>query len=685
MPGLRGRLLVEGWGGTWQRMTRTKQVATDAMDTPLNRCLSTLDITLLGIGHMVGAGIYVLTGTVAKDTAGPGIILSFLLAGFASLLAALCYAEFGARVPKAGSAYVYTYVTIGEFWAFVIGWNIVLEHMIGAASVARAWSGYMDSLFDGALSNATVTYIGTLHAGLLAPYPDFLAFAVTLVYCGFLTLGVKGSAYFNSIFTLINLCVMAFVIVAGMMFADVGNWNTEKGFLPFGVSGVVAGAATCFYAFVGFDSIATAGEEAKDPARSIPQATLVSMSVVTIGYIMVGATLTLMVPYYTLNPAAALPDAFAAHGANWAKYVVSVGAICGMTTTLFGSLFSLPRCVYAMAADGLLFSWLARVSDKTKVPVITLILCGFLSAVIALVFDIEKLVEFMSIGTLMAYTIVSASVIILRYQPSSRCNIKSPSHSNTQAASTPGTVTTPTTPTSVDDIAKLIPGADPGEGPEERRRWAAMSCSSASEPETDGEGGELRSSCRWLLHVVGRQEAGTVATWGVVIFTVSSAALCSLLQWGGSHLALPYPSPWAIILALLLVAVQVFSVVVILAHRQNNLVLSFSVPLVPLLPLVSIFFNVALMVHLNPMTWIRFIVWMVLGLVLYFAYGQHHSREGEPVSSYSTLLTEPAPAGNTVFGSVQHTLSHVTAKIASAASEDKKPIVDESHIDDDDL
>lgn len=233
--------------------------------------------------------------------------------------------------------------------------------------MARAWSGYMDSLFEGALSNGTVTYIGTLHAGLLAPYPDFLAFAVTLVYCGFLTLGVKGSAYFNSIFTLINLCVMAFVIVAGMMFADLENWNTDRGFLPYGASGVVAGAATCFYAFVGFDSIATAGEEARDPARSIPQATLVSMSVVTVGYIMVGATLTLMVPYYTLNPAAAIPDAFAAHGANWAKYVVSVGAICGMTTTLFGSLFSLPRCVYAMAADGLLFSWLARVSDKTKV------------------------------------------------------------------------------------------------------------------------------------------------------------------------------------------------------------------------------------------------------------------------------------------------------------------------------
>ncbi|MPC14296.1 Cationic amino acid transporter 4 [Portunus trituberculatus] len=446
------------------------------------------------IGHMVGAGIYVLTGTVAKDTAGPGIVLSFLLAGLASFLSALCYAEFGARVPKAGSAYVYTYVTVGEFWAFVIGWNIILEHMIGAASVARAWSGYVDSFFDKALSNFTMSTIGQMHAGYLASYPDFLAFFVTLIYCSFLTLGVKGSAYFNSIFTLINLCVMSFVVIVGMYFADFTNWTSGDGFLPFGFSGIISGAATCFYAFVGFDSIATAGEEAKEPAKSIPRATLVSMSVVTAGYVLVGATLTLMVPYYSLNPAAAIPDAFAAHGATWAKYVVSIGALCGMTTTLFGSLFSLPRCVYAMAVDGLVFSWLARVSDKTKVPIITLLLCGFFSALIALLFDIEKLVEFMSIGTLMAYTIVSASVIILRYQPASR-------------------------------------------------------------------------------------------------------------------------------------------------YR----------------------------------------------LVLYFAYGQHHSREGEPVSSYSTLLSEPAPAGNTVFGSVQHTLSHVTAKIASAASEDKKPIVEQDEAGNDDL
>lgn len=170
---------------------------------------------ILGVGHMVGAGIYVLTGTVAKDKAGPGIIISFLLAGLACLLSALCYAEFGTRVPKAGSAYVYTYISIGEFWAFVIGWNILLEHMIGAASVARAWSGYVDSLFGGFISNTTISVTGEMHEQLLGRYPDLLAFTVCLVYALLLGIGVKGSAIVNSLLTTINLCVMSLIVVVG--------------------------------------------------------------------------------------------------------------------------------------------------------------------------------------------------------------------------------------------------------------------------------------------------------------------------------------------------------------------------------------------------------------------------------------------------------------------------------------
>lgn len=210
------------------------------------------------------------------------------------------------------------------------------------------------------------------------------------------------------------------MIVFGFYWADYRNWTDYGGFTPFGFSGVLAGAATCFYAYVGFDSIATAGEEARDPSFSIPVATFISMTLVTVGYICVSAALTLMVPYTIINPVAALPDAFATHGVTWARIVISVGALAGMTTTLFGSLFALPRGIYAMAQDGLLFKAFARVHEKTQVPLITIAVSGVFSAVVALIFDIEKLVEFMSIGTLMAYTIVSAAVIILRYRPPSR-------------------------------------------------------------------------------------------------------------------------------------------------------------------------------------------------------------------------------------------------------------------------
>lgn len=240
----------------------------------------------------------------------------------------------------------------------------------GAASVARAWSGYVNSLFDGKINNASASYFGTMHESFLAPYPDPIAFIVTLAFCLLLTMGVKGASYFNSFFTLINLCVIAFVVIVGLFRADIKNWQTDGGFAPYGFAGIISGAASSFYAFVGFDSIATSGEESINPAKSIPLATFISMGIVTFGYIMISTVMTLMVPYYELNPAAAIPDAFAATGLHWAKYIISIGALCGMATTLFGGLFSLPRCVYSMASDGLLFSFLAKVSSKTQVIII---------------------------------------------------------------------------------------------------------------------------------------------------------------------------------------------------------------------------------------------------------------------------------------------------------------------------
>ena len=236
-------------------------------ETQLRRCLTTIDLTLIGTGSTLGAGIYVLTGDVARNKAGPAIVLSFFIAAFASVLSGLCYAEFGARVPKAGSAYVYCYLTMGEFCAFVVGWNILLEYIIGGAAVARALSGYVDALLGGAISNATTSLTGEIHVPGVSPYIDCLAFVMVILFAILLSLGVKNSARFNNICVVVNVFTILIVISVGFMHANTDNWSN---FAPFGMKGVIKGASTCFFAFIGFDVIATASEEAKNPSKAIP-------------------------------------------------------------------------------------------------------------------------------------------------------------------------------------------------------------------------------------------------------------------------------------------------------------------------------------------------------------------------------------------------------------------------------
>lgn len=547
---------------------------------------------------MIGAGVYVMYGSVV-GMAGPGIVLSFLIAGFVSMLSALSYAEMGTRIPMAGSAYVYTYVSMGELWAFVIGWNIILEHMLGAASVARAWSGYVDSMVGGYFSNLTMSLTGEMHEQLLAKYPDFLAFFVCLSYAAALVAGVKATALINNVLTVCNLAVLILVIVMGFSFANIDNWNVDdKGFLPFGVSGVISAAATCFYAFVGFDSIATSGEEARNPAVSIPLATILSLCVVTILYVLVSAALTLLAPYNIIHPEAAIPEAFASMDLVWAKYAISIGALCGMTSTLLGSLFALPRCLYAMASDGLLFPCFAKVSTKTQVPIFNLAVSGLASALLALFFDLEKLVEFMSIGTLLAYTIVSASVIVLRYRPNGVDETIS-----TTNADTPGTEDDETT--SHSSVEAITPSGD------------MIELSKA---------GRLKTQFRWLEPLVGRCEPGVACSSATLLFVVLSITLCFQLEISSADL---YAGTWW---ALTLYGFQLFClvgcVVIMAGHHQNTRGLSFKVPLLPYIPVLSIFCNVNLMVHLSIHTWVRFFIWLAIGLLVYFLYGIHNSNEG---------------------------------------------------------
>lgn len=413
---------VSSWmSEIWQKLQRTKHIGigTDLMETQLKRCLSTFDIILLGIGHMVGSGVYVLTSSVARNIAGPAIVLSFIISGFASFLSALCYAEFSVRYPKCGSAYSYTYLALGELWSFVVGWNMVLENVIGTAAVSRACSAYIDSLLDGQIRNYTLASLtSSIGLNYVSEHVDLFAFFIVIVLMVFLTFGVKVTTYLNNVFSLVNITVILIIIIVGIYYSDINNWkNVPNGFMAYGWKGVFAGSATCFYAYIGFDSISSSGEEAKDPQRSIPMATLISMTIATISYVGVSAVLTLMIPYNQINAESGLPDALGAHGAVWAKFVVIVGASCGMITVLIGTMYSLTRVVYSMAIDGLLLSCMANINQRTHLPLFAMYFFASIGAILALFIDITTLIEMMSIGTLIAYLVVSASVIVVRYEP----------------------------------------------------------------------------------------------------------------------------------------------------------------------------------------------------------------------------------------------------------------------------
>lgn len=587
----------------WVTLNRKKTVTEDFHETPLKRCLSTLDLTLLGIGHMIGAGIYVLTGTVVKDLAGPSAILSYVFAAFAAILAALCYAEFGARVPKAGSAYSYTYVTLGEIWGFIIGWNILLEHLLGASSVARAWSGGLDSLFNGAIKNSTLTNIGYLsHNNVwISDYPDFVAFAATLMVFFVVATGAKFAMNFNNFFTVINLIVIAIIIVLGFYFADVKNWTDHGGFFPYGFGGTWAGAATCFYAYIGFEGVATASEEAKNPEKSVPIATILSLGIVTVLYVLVTCVLTLMVPYTDVNPTAAFPFAFAQQGAEWAKYVVALGTLFGITTSLLGGAFSLPRAVYSMASDGLLFQIFAYVHPKTQTPVWGILCFGFISALMALLFEIETLVEFMSIGTILAYTIVAVSVIILRYAPVHKCQFKLKPQEEAPAA---------------DDVS------------------LGESSSIIKKSKSHDDFGRLKDHLKHLPFLKSF-DPGNATIMAILVMLVAIICFCAVLVPGYQYLA--DGAWWAICLEIIFGAVIVLCFLTLIAHEKNDAFLTFQIPLVPLIPCLSIFCNITLMMKLNYLTWIRLAIWLALGLILYFAYGVWNSRERQ-TSQYGEIV-----------------------------------------------
>jgi APA family basic amino acid/polyamine antiporter len=403
--------------------------AAETSEHSLKRALGPINLITLGIGAIIGAGIFVLTGTAAAQFAGPAIVLSFIIAGVGCVFAGLCYSEFASMIPIAGSAYTYGYATMGELVAWIIGWALVLEYGFGAATVAVGWSGFVNSLvsFFGAKLpfNPTPALTLTIFGHTLAARVDLFALAAIVVVTAILVVGVRESANFNSAAVTIKVSVLLIFIGLAAAYA-LGHWPhmmadwhpfipKNKGhFGQFGWSGIMRGAGVVFFAYIGFDAVSTAAQEAKNPQKDMPFGILGSLIICTVLYIIVAWLLTGLEPYTALNVPAPVAEGAAEIGVRWGVLLVDLGAIAGLTSVMMVMLLGQSRVLYTMSHDGLLWPWVGKVHPRFRTPYITSIVMGIFAAFLAAFFSISLLGELVSLGTLLAFTIVCLGVWIMR-------------------------------------------------------------------------------------------------------------------------------------------------------------------------------------------------------------------------------------------------------------------------------
>ncbi|HEV2802302.1 MAG TPA: amino acid permease [Pyrinomonadaceae bacterium] len=417
-------------------------------DNRLRRVLGPVQLTSLGVGAIIGAGIFVATGAAAHNTAGPALMVSYAVAGLTCVFAALCYAEFASMVPVAGSAYTYAYATLGEMMAWIIGWDLTLEYAVGSATVANGWSSYFQSLLPKigihlpeSISTAPIVYDAVkgefVRTGGFVNLP---AVIIVTIVTAILVKGIQESASFNALMVGLKLAAVLFVILVGAFFINPDNWTAvhpttgRGGFAPYGWGGLtffgatiwgesvggnpvgmLAGSAIIFFAYIGFDSVSTHAEEAKQPNRDVPIGIIASLVICTILYIAVVAVLTGMVPYFQIDTGAGVSMAFKSVGLAWAEAIIAIAGVAGITSVLLVMMLSAPRVFLAMSRDGMLpHSFFGAVHEKFKTPYKSTILVGVAVAIMTGFLPIDALLQMTNIGTLFAFAIVCAAVLIMR-------------------------------------------------------------------------------------------------------------------------------------------------------------------------------------------------------------------------------------------------------------------------------
>ncbi|PIA59869.1 hypothetical protein AQUCO_00400618v1 [Aquilegia coerulea] len=566
--------------------------------------LSVLQLLAIGVGSTIGAGVYVLVGTVAREHSGPALTISFLIAGIAAALSAFCYAELASRCPSAGSAYHYSYICVGEGVAWLIGWALILEYTIGGSAVARGISPNLALLFGG--EDSLPIFLARAYIPGLDVMVDPCAAILVLVVTGLLCVGIKESAFVQAIVTTANVCVMLFVIIVGGYLGFKTGWagyELPSGYFPYGVNGVLAGSATVFFAYIGFDSVASTAEEVKNPQRDLPLGIGIALSICCSLYMLVSVVIVGLVPYSAMDPDTPISSAFASHGMEWAVYIITAGAVTALCSTLMGSILPQPRILMAMARDGLLPQFFSDVNKHTQVPVKSTILTGIGSALLAFFMDVSQLAGMVSVGTLLAFTVVAISILILRYVPPDEMPLPSSLQESIDSVSLQYSNTL--------DINR------------QNLRYPVGTSKDSDQP-LEGKG-EAPFDPLIVKEEKFNEERRRIAAWnitsvcvGVLLLTSSASAenLPSLFRFSVCGLG-------GVLLLCGLIALTWID--------QDNARHTFGhtggfiCPFVPLLPVACILINVYLMINLGAGTWTRVSVWMVVGIFIYLFYGRRHS------------------------------------------------------------
>ncbi|KAL3629769.1 Carnitine O-acetyltransferase mitochondrial [Castilleja foliolosa] len=604
--------------GSLRNLVRRKQVdskhkkssSSSGIGRPkLAKALTAPHLIAIGVGATIGSGVYILVGTVAREHSGPALTLSFLIAGIAAALSAFCYAELASRCPSAGSAYHYSYICIGEAVAWFIGWALMLEYTIGGSAVARGISPNLALLFGSPDSLPSFLARQTIPGFNIVVDP--CAAILVIIITGLLCLGIKESAFIQGIVTAMNTCALIFIIVAGGYLGFKTGWRgyeLPSGYFPFGAQGMLAGASTVFFAYTGFDSITSTAEEVKNPQRDLPVGIGFALSICCTLYMLVSAVIVGLVPYYTMDPDTPISSAFASHGIKWAAYVITIGSCTALCSSLMGSLLPQSRILMAMARDGLLPSFFSDVNKSTHVPVKSTLVTGIVATILAFFMDVEQLSGMVSLGTLVAYTVVAISVLILRYIPPDKVPIPSSYQEAIDSVSLRHTISYSTgniciENTKVYDIAS------------ERSPLLVKKEANVRYPSIDGvydffvNKGNRRKIAGWAI---------MVTCVGVIVLTsaTSSSSLCSTLRYTLCGIGC------VLLLAGLisLTCIDQDDARHYFGHEGG-----FICPFVPLLPVACILINVYLLVNLSGSTWARVSIWWALALVVYFFYGRTHS------------------------------------------------------------